>query len=193
MGAKTTPPWDWVQVTLISSMEKQAITFSVNWALPKMVTRSYGALPTLCRHVSLQSRLYSHSSQADSRWILEGVLELEGEIGRVPEVLHVPSHGRVAARLVDGLGVAIRAVRPAGCAVCRGVGERIWVEDGESHGDVAFLDAVNDEVGDLEGIARELLVLELQLPRQGEGSGGDEGDANGDGVDELHGSGLVGV
>jgi hypothetical protein len=33
--------------------------------------------------------------------------------------------------------------------------------------------------------------LELELPRQGGDSGGDEGNAHGDGVDELHISGLV--
>jgi hypothetical protein len=53
MGAKTVLPMDWVQVVLELSILKQEITLSVNWALPKMVTRSYGALPTLWRHVSL--------------------------------------------------------------------------------------------------------------------------------------------
>jgi len=33
--------------------------------------------------------------------------------------------------------------------------------------------------------------LELELARQGGGSGEDEGNAHGDGVDELHSSGLV--
>jgi hypothetical protein len=33
--------------------------------------------------------------------------------------------------------------------------------------------------------------LELELSRQGRGSGGDEGDAHGDGVDELHDGGWV--
>jgi hypothetical protein len=40
MGARTVPPRAWVQVVLELSMEKQEITLSVNWALPKMVTRS---------------------------------------------------------------------------------------------------------------------------------------------------------
>jgi hypothetical protein len=55
MGAKMVLPTAWVQVVLELSMEKHEITLSVNWALPKMVTRSYGALPTLWKHVSLCS------------------------------------------------------------------------------------------------------------------------------------------
>lgn len=53
MGAKTVPPMAWVQVVLELSILKQEITLPVNWALPKMVTRSYGALPTLWINVSL--------------------------------------------------------------------------------------------------------------------------------------------
>lgn len=78
-----------------------------------------------------------------------------------------------------------------GGAVCGGIGEWVWVVDGEGDGDVSVLDAVDEEVCDLEGVARELLVLELELARQGGGSGEDEGDAHGDGVDELHDCGSV--
>jgi 1-aminocyclopropane-1-carboxylate deaminase/D-cysteine desulfhydrase-like pyridoxal-dependent ACC family enzyme len=95
----------------------------------------------------------------NSRGILEGVLELDGEVNAVLELLdrlvflHVPGNGGVAAGLVDGLGIAIRAVRPVGGAVCGSHGEWVWVIDGERDGDVAVLDAVDEEVCDLEGIA----------------------------------------
>jgi hypothetical protein len=136
---------------------------------------------------NLQPRL-----AVDLRWILEGVLELNGEVDPTLKVLdrlillHVPGDRGVAAGLVDGLGIAIGAVRPVGGAVCGGVGEWVWVVDGEGDGDITVFNAVDDEVCDLEGISGELLVLELELPRQGGGSGEDEGDAHGDGVDELH-------
>lgn len=133
----------------------------------------------------------------DSRWVLEGVLELDGEVNTILKVLyrlillHVPGDGGVATGLVDGLRVVIGAVRPVGGAVCGGVGEWVRVVDGEGDGNIAVFNAVDDEVCDLEGIAGELLVLELELSRQGRGSGGDEGDAHGDGVDELHDGGWV--
>ena len=65
----------------------------------------------------------------DSRWVLEGVLELDGEVNTILKVLyrlillHVPGDGGVATGLVDGLRVVIGAVRPVGGAVCGGVGE----------------------------------------------------------------------
>jgi hypothetical protein len=63
MGAKTVPPMAWVQVVLELSILKQEITLPVNWALPKMVTRSYGALPTLWINVSLCLQIGSHGLQ----------------------------------------------------------------------------------------------------------------------------------
>jgi hypothetical protein len=95
----------------------------------------------------------------NSRGILEGVLELGGEVNSVLEFLdrliflHMPGDGAVAAGLVDGLGIAVGAVRPVGGAVCGSHGEWVWVVDGEGDGDVAVLDAVDEEVCDLEGIA----------------------------------------
>jgi len=109
--------------------------------------------------------------QIDSRWILEGVFDLDGEVDRVfnvldiIEILHVPGDRGVTAGPVDCLGIVVGAVRPAAGAVRGGVGERVWVVDGEGHGDGTVRDACDVEVGDLEGIAREHLVLNLQLTR----------------------------
>ena len=103
----------------------------------------------------------------------------------------MPGDRGVTAGLVDGFRIAVGVVWPGAGAARGGIGERVWVEDGERHGDVTTRDAVDHEVGDLEGIAREHLALDLQLSRQCGGSGGDEGDAHCNGVDELHGGGLV--
>lgn len=187
-------------------MWKQAIKSGVNLGeLPKMVTRSYGGLPTLWRYVSLwpsSGGLFAVTActarLVDSRWVLEGVFELDGEVHRrlglldITEILHVPGDRGVTAGLVDCLGIVVGVVWPGTGTIRGGVGERVWVVDGEGHGDVAIRDAVDDEVGDLEGVAREHLVLDLQLTRQSRSSGGDEGNAHGDGVDELHGDELVG-
>jgi len=97
--------------------------------------------------------------QVNSRRILEGVLELDGEVDSVLKLLdrlifrHVPGNRGVAAGFVDGLGIAVGAVRPVGGAVCGGVGEWVWVVDGEGDGHIAVFNAVDDEVCDLEGIA----------------------------------------
>jgi hypothetical protein len=57
IGALTVLPPSWVHVSVPSSRESQPITSSVNSALPKMVTRSYGGSPTLGSHVSEARRI----------------------------------------------------------------------------------------------------------------------------------------
>jgi len=66
--------------------------------------------------------------------------------------------------------------------------------DGEDHGDIGGLNAVDDEVGDLEGVAGELLVVDNETLGRRESEDGDEeeGEACDEGVDGLHdGGGIV--
>lgn len=65
--------------------------------------------------------------------------------------------------------------------------------DGEDDGDIGGLDAVDDEVGDLEWVAGELLVVDDEtLGRwKSEDGGEEEGEACDEGVDGLHDGGLV--
>lgn len=64
--------------------------------------------------------------------------------------------------------------------------------NGEDHGDVAGLNAVDDEICDLEGPAGKLLALDVELSSGGcRDGGGDEGDACGEDIDELHGGSVL--
>lgn len=65
--------------------------------------------------------------------------------------------------------------------------------DGEDHGDVGGLDTVDDEVGDLEWVAGELLVVDDEILGRwkSEDGGEEEHEACDEGVDGLHDGGTV--
>jgi hypothetical protein len=160
--------------------------------LPKIVTWSYGGSPTLRIILArLESKDYPRTqiSEFNSLRVLESVLKLKRELGPRNEVSQVPSEQAVEARLVLGRGPAARAVRPSASAVGGHVGDRVWVVDGEDHGDVAGLDAVDLEVGELEGVAGELLVGDVEL--SGEDIGEEERNACDEDVGEVHGDGVM--
>jgi hypothetical protein len=125
--------------------------------------------------------------------VLEGVLEVNGELGPGSPLLHGPGERAVEARLVLATGPAARAVGPSAGAVCGLVGERVRVVDSEDHGDVGGLHAVDDEVSDLEGVASELLVVDNETLGRWESEDGDEeeGEACNEGVEGLHYGGVV--
>ena len=133
--------------------------------------------------------LWTQISEFNSLGVLEGVLKLKGELSPRNEVSQGPSEQAVEARLVLGRGPAAGAIRPRAGAVCSHVGDRVRVVDGEDHGDVAAHNTVNLEVGELEGVAGELLVGDVEL--SGEGIGEEERNACDEDVAELHYGSLV--
>jgi hypothetical protein len=105
----------------------------------------------------------------------------------------VPCEGAIEAWLVDVRRPAAGAVWPGAGAVGGHVGERVWVVNGKDHGDVGSLNTVDNEVGELEGVAGKLLALDVELSGswESEGAGEGEGDACGEEADELHGGGSL--
>jgi hypothetical protein len=131
--------------------------------------------------------------ELDSLRILEGILELKGELGPRNKVLQVPGERAVETRLVLDRRPATGAVWPGTDAVYSHIGERVWVVDCEDHGDVAGLNAVNNEVGELERVAGELLAEDVKLSggRESEDGGEEERNVCDEDVGELHGDSVV--
>lgn len=115
----------------------------------------------------------------NSPWVLEGVLELKGKVGPRDELLHVPREVAVETRHVSAGGPAAGAVRPGTDAVCSHIAERVRVVDGEEDRGVVGLDAVDNEVVEIEGVDGKLLAVDVELFRgwEGEDGGNEAGDA----------------
>lgn len=114
------------------------------------------------------------------------MLNTQGEVLVAVPLSEVPSEGRIAAKSVCVLRIAVCAVRPgagAGCP-CRGIGQRVWVVDIECDSRVAELDILKVQVGDLERrVGRK--SSPLLHGRSGTSRGSKAGEAS-DGRDEMH-------